>query len=138
MTKTLAAFTLLALAVSSQASSAGEPRMTARTILSTTTTATGQPISVPSNPHTIGTIVEIPVGYAPGYHKHLFSRYAYVLSGELEVQDKGNGSRIYRPGQLFVETTGSWHRPHVLGTIPVRLLVIDQIPQGATTNTVNE
>jgi quercetin dioxygenase-like cupin family protein len=136
--KHLATFLLLVLAASTQAGSAGEPQMTAQTILDTTTTATGQAINVPANARVIGLIVVLPVGYAPGYHKHPFPRYAYVLSGNLEVQDKSGGSRVYHPGQMFIETLDAWHRPRVEGNVPVRLLVIDQIPRDAKTNTINE
>jgi quercetin dioxygenase-like cupin family protein len=135
--KFLAVGLLLAIASVARAGSAGE-QMAVHQILNTTTTATGQAIVLPNNPRVIGSIVVLPPGYAPGYHKHPFPRYAYVLSGELEVQDKSGGTRRYGPGQMFVETVNAWHRPRVEGSVPVRLVVIDQIPSTAHTNTINE
>ena len=45
--------------------------------------------------------------------------------------------RHYAPGDFFVETIHGWHRPHVVGDETVKLLVIDQQPADAKTNTVN-
>ena len=113
------------------------PQMTAKQILNTTTTATGQPIAMPSGRlRVIGSIVVIPPAYAGGYHKHIYPRYAYVLAGTLNVQDKGGATRHYVTGSAFVETIGSWHRARVQGRTPVRLFVLDQMPQGMRTNTV--
>jgi quercetin dioxygenase-like cupin family protein len=131
------ALALAAIAV--PASSIAAPQMTARTILNTTTTSTGQRLVLPGGTvRAVGSIIVIPVGYTSGYHKHLYPRYAYVLSGHLDVQDEGGKTRHYAPGDLFIETVNSWHRPHVVGNAPVRLLVIDQMPQHATTNTVQQ
>ncbi len=129
----------LAAIIAVPASTLAAPQMTARTILSTTTTSTGQPLMLPGGSvRAIGSIVVIPDGYTSGYHKHLFPRYAYVLSGHLDVQDEGGKTRHYAPGDLFIETVNSWHRPHVIGNAPVRLLVIDQIPRNAKTNTIQQ
>jgi quercetin dioxygenase-like cupin family protein len=126
------------LATVSLPATAAAPTMTAHVLLNTTTTATGQAIALPSGSvRVIGSIVEIEPGYAPGYHEHLYSRYAYVLAGHLDVQDEGGIVRHYAPGDFFVETIHGWHRPHVVGTTPVKLLVIDQQPADAKTNTVN-
>lgn len=136
-----APFVLAAIlaAVAVPASSASAPQMTARTILSTTTTSTGQPLRLPGGAvRAVGSIIVIPAGYTSGYHKHLYPRYAYVLSGHLDVQDEGGKTRHYAPGDLFIETVNSWHRPHVIGNVPVRLLVIDQLPQSAKTNTIQQ
>lgn len=131
------ALALAAIAV--PASAIAAPQMTARTILDTTTTSTGQPLVLPGGTaRAVGSIIVIPVGYTSGYHKHLYPRYAYVLSGHLDVQDEGGKTRHYAPGDLFIETVNSWHRPHVVGNAPVRLLVIDQMPQGVTSNTIQQ
>jgi quercetin dioxygenase-like cupin family protein len=134
-------FLVLALLVATpalSATSASAPQMTARVVLNATTTATGQAIRLPQGSvRVIGSIVEIAPGYAPGYHEHLYSRYAYVLAGHLDVQDEGGTTRHYAPGDFFVETIHGWHRPHVVGDETVKLLVIDQQPADAKTNTVN-
>lgn len=121
------------------AGSASAPQMTANVILNTTTTGTGQPIVLPSGRvRVIGTIVDIPPGYAPGYHRHPYPRYAYVLAGHLDVQDEHGATRTYGPGQFFIETVDGWHRPHVEGSVSVKLLVIDQQPEAAKSNTIQQ
>lgn len=135
--KIFLALAMLLTVAAIPASSASAPTIGARVILDATATGTGQPIVLPQGRvRAIVTIVEIPAGYAPGYHKHPYPRYAYVLSGQLDVQDERGGTRHYATGDFFIETLGGWHRPHVVGDTPVRLLVIDQTPIAAKTNTI--
>jgi len=137
--KTVLALASLVAIATLPAGSATAPQMTANVILNTTTTGTGQPIELPGGKvRVIGLIVEIPPGYAPGYHRHPYPRYAYVLAGHLGVQDEHGATRTYGPGQLFVETLNGWHRPRVEGGETVKLLVIDQQPEDAKTNTIQQ
>ena len=137
--KTVIALASLLATAALPAASATAPQMTAAVILNTTTTGTGQPIELPSGKvRVIGMIVEIPPGYSPGYHRHPYPRYAYVLAGHLDVQDERGATRTYGPGQFFIETVDGWHRPHVEGDVAVKLLVIDQQPEDAKTNTIQQ
>jgi len=130
--KTVLALALLLATAALPAGSATAPQMTAKTILDTTTTGTGQPIELPGGKvRVIGLIVEIPPGYAPGYHRHPYPRYAYVLAGHLGVQDEHGATRTYGPGQLFVETRNGWHRPRVEGDETVNLTL--SAPTGGAT-----
>jgi quercetin dioxygenase-like cupin family protein len=71
---------------------------------------------------------------APGaklpHHKHPFQRYAYVLQGDLNVVQVGTSSRIYHAGEFVVESVNRWHFGENVGSVPVKLLVIDQLPRG--------
>ncbi len=137
--KIFLALAMLLTSASVPATSATAPTMSAHVILNATTTGTGQAIALPQgHARVIATIVEIPVGYAPGYHEHPYPRYAYVLSGHLDVQDEHGGTRHYAPGDFMIETVAGWHRPHVAGNTPVKLLVIDQTPVDSKTNTISK
>ncbi|MBZ9817874.1 cupin domain-containing protein [Mesorhizobium sp. CA4] len=102
-------------------------------LASKTTTASGQPITLPQKN------VEIQVSsyqIAPGatlpVHKHPFPRYAYVEQGTLKVTNVETGaSNTYKTSDFIVEMIGQWHQATNIGTDPVKLLVIDQIEQGA-------
>ena len=64
-------------------------------------------------------------------HKHPFSRYAYVLAGRLTVTDAETGREFaYKEGDIVVELVDRWHSGRNAGTDAVRLLVIDQVPDG--------
>jgi len=101
-------------------------------IARTTKTATGQPIALPQGPlEVVASIYTLAPGLRLPEHKHPFQRYAYVLEGELMVQQTGSSSRIYRAGEFVVESVDSWHYGATVGGAPVKLLVIDQSPPGA-------
>ncbi|RUW30320.1 cupin domain-containing protein, partial [Mesorhizobium sp. M1E.F.Ca.ET.041.01.1.1] len=73
---------------------------------------------------------------APGatlpVHKHPFPRYAYVEAGTLKVTNVETGaSNTYKTGDFIVEMIGQWHQATNIGADPVKLLVIDQVEQGA-------
>ena len=49
------------------------------------------------------------------------------------VAQVGRSSRTYHAGDMVVESVGRWHYGENVGTVPVRLLVIDQVPRGRAT-----
>jgi quercetin dioxygenase-like cupin family protein len=102
-----------------------------------TTTASGQPITLPQkNAEVIVSTFEIAVGATLPVHKHPFARYAYVEAGTLKVTNVETGnSNTYKTGDFIVEMIGQWHQATNVGDGPVKLLVIDQVEQGAK-NTV--
>ncbi|CAH1673415.1 Quercetin dioxygenase-like cupin family protein [Chelatococcus asaccharovorans] len=106
-------------------------------LLSTTTTASGQPITLPrGNAEVIVSTFDIAPGATLPVHKHPFPRYAYVLAGDLRVTNtETNKSDDYKTGDFIVEMIGQWHRGTNIGATPVKLLVIDQVDKGAS-NTI--
>lgn len=100
---------------------------------SATETAAGQPITLPQKDvQVLVSSYEIPAGATLPVHKHPFPRYAYVLAGNLQVTNVATGKTTsYKTGDFIVEMIGEWHRAANLGADPVRLLVIDQVEQGA-------
>ncbi|RJF88499.1 cupin domain-containing protein [Oleomonas cavernae] len=114
--------------------------VTVTPILSTATTASGQPIALPAGPVTVGVSrYVIEPGAKLPVHKHPSQRYAYVQAGNLTVYDVDTGQRFdYKPGDFIVEVLDQWHYGENTGAVPVELLVIDQTPAGTTVNTVTK
>ena len=108
------------------------PDLKVTPLLATTSTAIGQPISLPKEKLEVrASLFEIPVGAQLPVHKHPSQRYAYVLSGTLQVTDVENGRSFeYKPGDFIVEMVDGWHYGVNNGRSPVRLLVIDQVEKG--------
>ena len=113
------------------------PKVVVTPLTSTTTTWTGQPITLPQkNVQVLVSTYDIPAGAILPVHKHPFPRYAYVLAGTLQVTETKSGkSATYHAGDFIVETIDRWHQGANVGSDPVKLLVIDQVEQGAQ-NTV--
>ncbi len=110
---------------------AGDPPVTVKTLVATDKTVLGQPLVLPKrDPELIVSIYEIAPGARLPRHEHPFSRYAYVLAGELTVEFDGGEQRRYKPGDVIVEAVGAWHFGINAGAVPVRLLVIDQVEKG--------
>jgi len=102
------------------------------------TTIVGKPIIVPKHPKVIASVVRLEPGESLAPHKHPYPRYAYVLKGEVEVTLEETGEVIHgKQGEFFVETINGWHYGSNKGSEPVELLVIDQMPKNAKTNTVH-
>jgi quercetin dioxygenase-like cupin family protein len=109
-----------------------EPGLKITRIITTKTTAAGQPIVLPQkNIEVRASIYEIPVGMRLPVHKHPSARYAYVLAGKLRVSSADNTMTTdYSAGDFIVEMIDTWHYGTNIGTEPVRLLVVDQLESG--------
>jgi quercetin dioxygenase-like cupin family protein len=104
--------------------------VTVTRLLSTTTTASGQPIEVPVRPEVVVSLYELALGATLPVHKHPYPRYAYILSGTLEVTVLGGKTYRYKAGDFMAEVVNQWHTGKNAGNTPVRLLVIDQVVPG--------
>ncbi|RUV96729.1 MULTISPECIES: cupin domain-containing protein [unclassified Mesorhizobium] len=102
-------------------------------LASKTTTASGQPIKLPQkNVEVQVSAYQIAPGATLPVHKHPFPRYAYVEAGTLKVTNVETGSsNTYKTGDFIVEMIGQWHQATNIGSDAVKLLVIDQVEQGA-------
>jgi quercetin dioxygenase-like cupin family protein len=101
------------------------------------TTIIGQKIEVPKNP----TVIFSSSVFAPGartpVHKHLYPHYVYVQEGTLTIVKTDSGkSYDMKPGTFFLEMVDAWHYGINKGTMPVRTLVVDQVPAGVQANRV--
>ena len=101
----------------------------------TSTTITGQPIIVPEKPDVIVSIATFPPGARLPEHQHLHPHYVYVLQGVLTVVNTdANKTLEVKAGDFVVEMQDTWHYGINNGAVPVKLLVIDQVPTGAANN----
>jgi quercetin dioxygenase-like cupin family protein len=107
-------------------------------ISKTDVTSSGQPIVLPQGPvKVITSTYEIPPGAKLPVHEHNYPRYGYMLSGQLRVTNVETGqSTTFNPGDFIIESLGQWHKAESIGTDPVKLVVIDQVPKGDDNNTV--
>lgn len=125
-TMMIAAAAVMALVRSAAAEEAYKPVVTVQPILKTTTTTSGDPIHYPdfTDPEVQSLIVEIPPGGETGWHYHPVPAYAYILSGSIEVESEGGVKRVFKAGDSFAEMVDRKHDGRVVGTEPVRILMI--------------
>ena len=121
---------ILALALAAQPVTVGTPVVIDATL-------SGQPIRPPSGDLRVTiTQVELPAGGKLAAHKHPYPRYALVTSGRLKVTKLVTGTVTeLKAGELAIDSVDQWHEAVVVGSEPVRLMVIDQAPPGVA-NTV--
>jgi len=106
-------------------------------IVQTRTTNIGQPIDVPAHPTVIVSQTTIAPGARIRSHKHPWPHYVYVVEGTLTVVDETTGKTFaIKSGGFFAEMTDRWHHGENRGGTPVRLVAIDQVPEGVTRNMV--
>lgn len=105
-------------------------------IMSTTTTVSGQPIVFPQGPGrvVVGEYIIAPGAVLP-LHQHPFPRFAYVLQGQLEVENRdAQQTYHYKPGDVVIEMIGQNHLGRNIGNEPVRLIVFDTTPANVESN----
>jgi len=133
--KRLFAIALIGFACLASAGATDSP-VKSTPILTTTKTAIGQPIVLPAkDAQVVVTMLEIAPGTKLPRHKHPSQRYAYVLQGELTVEYEGGQRQVFHAGDFIVEALGVWHFGTNTGSVPVKLLVIDQVEAGKS-NTI--
>ncbi len=66
--------------------------------------------------------IVIPAGKQTSLHSHAIPLYAYIISGELEVDYGSKGKRIFKAGSSYVEAIDWCHIGKSLGNKPVRLI----------------
>lgn len=116
---------------------AAEPVITP--ITASTKTITGQRLEIPPTPEVRAVIVELAPGGKLPTHKHPYQRYAYILEGEVSVTFPDDGkSFVSKAGDFIIEGREAWHYGVNEGTAPVKLLVIDHVPEGTGTNVIKQ
>ena len=119
------------------AQAADAPQVTSVPVFSGDTTITGQKIEVPDKPKVVVSLTTFPPGSRLRVHKHLYPHYVYVLEGTLTVTNVDTGKTFDVPqGKFFAEMNNTWHFGKNNTAAPVKLLVIDQLPPGVTSNVV--
>ena len=93
-----------------------------RTLLSTATTVTGQPIRYPQGAAAHVTVSEITLapGEETGWHRHPVPVFGYILAGELTVDYGPKGRHTYRTGDALVEAMNEAHNGRNTGAVPMK------------------
>jgi quercetin dioxygenase-like cupin family protein len=115
----------LALLLVSSAAVA-EPASGTRTVLSTGTTVTNEPIRYPTGVPARINAVEITLapGQQTGWHTHPVPLFGYILEGELTVDYGALGKRIFRQGEALVEAMNEAHNGRNTGEGPLKILAV--------------
>ena len=123
---------VLALSV---AHAADVPKVVVTPVARTNTTIIGQPIIVPDHPDVIVSLATFPPGARIAEHQHPHPHFVYVLEGVLTVVNTdANKTFEVKAGDFVAEMQDTWHYGINKGAVPVKLLVIDQVPAGAPNN----
>jgi len=95
-------------------------------LLETGKTVVGQPIKYPSDgvPKITALIVTVAPGEQTVVHKHPVPLFGYVISGEIEVEYEGKGTKRYAAGHAFMEAIDWWHKGKNVGDVPARILIV--------------
>ena len=125
MTLAAAAAFLVATAAPAPAPSPG-----AKPIVDTDTTMDGQKLILPPAPfRVVATRVELRAGATVATHMHIWARYVYVESGEVELILAGSGAtRTFKAGEMIVEPIGKWHKGRIVSDTV--LVSVEQVPPG--------
>lgn len=120
-----------ALLASQFAESRQPPQPVVETLLSTSQTILGEPISYPTLPaKVVAAIVTLPPGASTGWHRHGVPLFGYVLSGELTVDYGARRVRVYRAGDSFMEAMDAAHNGRNSGEGDVRILAVYMAGEG--------
>lgn len=120
-----------------EANAAGAPPPQVTPVTRTDMTITGQRIVVPKKPDVIVATAVFPPGAGLPVHKHPYPHYVYVLEGTLTLVNVET-KRTYEivAGSFVAEPLNTWHYGVNNGTVPLKVLVIDQVPHGVAKNLI--
>jgi quercetin dioxygenase-like cupin family protein len=94
-------------------------------MLSAETDILGAPIAYPAGAAKVtAAIVTVPPGGETGWHLHQVPLFAYILEGELTVDYGSKGTRVYKPGDSFMESMNWIHNGMNKGDVPTRLVAV--------------
>ncbi len=95
-------------------------------LLSTSRTIIGEPLYYPGGgaADITSMVVVMQPGEKTAIHKHGVPLYAYILSGELEVDYGPHGKKTYREGDSFMEAMDQFHQGENIGPGTVRILTV--------------
>ena len=107
------------------ADDAASLKPTVTTVIDTTQTIIGQPITYPAgNAEVTASIITIPPGGETGWHLHAMPLFGYILEGALTVDYGDKGTHTYSTGEGLLEAINWPHNGMNRGTVPVRLLAV--------------
>ena len=78
---------------------------------------------------------EFPVGGGSGWHIHPGTEIAYLLQGEMSLEEAGKPIRTLHPGDSFMIPRGVPHSGANLGQVPARLVITYVVDKDAPIRT---
>jgi quercetin dioxygenase-like cupin family protein len=103
----------------------------------TNTTITGQRVAVPAKPDVIVATAVFAPGAGLPVHKHPYPHFVYVQEGTLTLINTETKKRYQiEAGSFVIEPINTWHYGINNGTVPLKVLVIDQVPHGVAKNMI--
>jgi quercetin dioxygenase-like cupin family protein len=75
--------------------------------------------------------IHIPAGKKTSLHKHAIPLFAYIVSGELEVDYGSKGKKVFKAGTSYIEAIEWCHIGKAVGKKPVKIIGVylgEQIP----------
>lgn len=81
---------------------------------------------------------EFPVGGGSGWHIHPGTEIAYLLQGEMSLEEAGKPRRVLKPGDSFTVARGVPHNGANLGQVPARLVITYVVDKDAPVRTAVE
>jgi quercetin dioxygenase-like cupin family protein len=134
MTRTLAVLLLAGTAMA-----ADYPQNVNTILARTDTTIIGQKVNPPKNPTVIFSTSTFAPGARTPVHKHLYPHYVCIEAGTLTIVGTETGKEYaMTAGSCFLEMLDKMHYGINKGTVPVKTMVVDQVPAGVKANRVLE
>jgi quercetin dioxygenase-like cupin family protein len=100
-------------------------------------TVIGQTLVAPDHPTVISTLITFQPGDKTAVHKHPWPHYGYMLEGVLTVTNTETGKSFdVKPGEFLVEMQNTAHYGDNRGAVPAKMLIVDTVPAGMTSNSV--
>ena len=94
-------------------------------IISTSETALGNKIVYPEGEAKVTAFeFTVPVGAPVAPHTHSFPVLLIIQQGEVTLDYEDGKSRVYRPGDAFIEDVGVVHSSINTGDVPIKALVV--------------
>ena len=94
-------------------------------IISTGETVLGNKIVYPAGEAKITAFeFTVPVGAPVAPHTHSFPVLLIIQQGEVTLNYRDGKSRVYRPGDAFIEDVGVVHSSKNTGDVPIKALVV--------------
>ena len=94
-------------------------------IISTSETVLGNKIVYPEGEATVTAFeFTVPVGAPVAPHTHSFPVLLIIQQGEVTLDYKDGKSRVYRPGDAFIEDVGLVHTATNTGDVPIKAIVV--------------
>lgn len=84
----------------------------------------------------VNTLVrEFPIGGSSGWHTHPGVEIAYLVAGEMTLEQAGQPTRVLHPGDSFMVPRGLAHNGANAGKVPARLVITYVYDKGAPLRT---